>query len=184
MRSQHGLTITESIIIILIIAIIVAIAVPNFGDSNTRSPVSRAKSDMRSLATAIETYYVDHKRYPAMTPLSDWIPKGKHDKLRKIGGGALSVPAAGSYPHKTQAGLTTPIAYVTSLFHDPFFPLADNTPFVYAANDEWWILVSCGPDEDYDVVNPPAVLRGREEEIRARLSAATYDPTKRHGVGW
>ena len=49
--------------LVRIIAILAAIAVPNFLEAQTRSKVSRIKADMRSLATAIEAYRTDYNSY-------------------------------------------------------------------------------------------------------------------------
>src|SRR5215210_3826948 len=66
MRSDtEGFTLIELLIVVAIIAILAAIAVPNFLEAQTRSKVSRVKADQRSLATAIEAYYVDNNSYPA-----------------------------------------------------------------------------------------------------------------------
>jgi prepilin-type N-terminal cleavage/methylation domain-containing protein len=57
-------TLIELLIVVAIIAILAAIAVPNFLEAQTRAKVSRAKNDMRTLATAIESYQVDNNNYP------------------------------------------------------------------------------------------------------------------------
>jgi type II secretory pathway pseudopilin PulG len=49
---------------VAIIAILAAIAVPNFLEAQTRAKVTRVKADMRSVATALEAYYVDFNSYP------------------------------------------------------------------------------------------------------------------------
>lgn len=55
----------ELLIVIAIIAILAAIATPNFLEAQTRSRVSRVMADQRTIAVAIESYYVDAGRYPA-----------------------------------------------------------------------------------------------------------------------
>ena len=63
MKRALGFTLIELLIVVAIIAILAAIAVPNFLEAQIRSKVSRAKSDMRALTNAMEAYYVDHNTY-------------------------------------------------------------------------------------------------------------------------
>jgi len=60
----RGFTLIELLIVVAIIAILAAIAVPNFLEAQIRSKVSRVKADERTYATAIEAYYVDWNTYP------------------------------------------------------------------------------------------------------------------------
>jgi len=60
-------TLIELLIVVAIIAILAAIAVPNFLEAQTRSKVSRTASDMRSVAVAVEAYRVDNNDYPLPT---------------------------------------------------------------------------------------------------------------------
>jgi type II secretion system protein G len=62
--SNKAFTLIELLIVVAIIAILAAIAVPNFLEAQVRAKVSRAKADMRTMATALEQYAVDNSSYP------------------------------------------------------------------------------------------------------------------------
>jgi len=62
--NKKGFTLIELLIVVAIIAILAAIAIPNFLEAQTRSKVSRAKADMRTCAMALESYYVDSNALP------------------------------------------------------------------------------------------------------------------------
>src|SRR5690349_11907880 len=62
--STKAFTLIELLIVVAIIAILAAIAVPNFLEAQTRSKVSRAKADMRTMVTGLESYAVDNNKYP------------------------------------------------------------------------------------------------------------------------
>ncbi len=95
----YAFTLIELLIVVAIIAILAAIAVPNFLEAQTRSKVSRAKADIRTIATALESYRVDNSRYPP-TPFSS----GGTSVLRVV-----------------PTRLSTPIAYLSSSnITDPF----------------------------------------------------------------
>jgi prepilin-type N-terminal cleavage/methylation domain-containing protein len=90
MRKRNAFTLIELLIVVAIIAILAAIAVPNFLEAQTRSKVSRVKADMRTLATALESYAVDTNHYP-------------FDFAEDV-----------SFPYYIHRGLSTPIAYLTN----------------------------------------------------------------------
>lgn len=104
--SRVAFTLIELLIVVAIIAILAAIAVPNFLEAQTRSKISRSAADMRTVDTAIQAYLVDFNNEPKVDGL---------------------VPGPGEYSSWwgfVSTRLTTPIAYITSR---PVMPFTDAT---------------------------------------------------------
>ncbi len=194
MKRNRGFTLIELLIVVAIIAILAAIAVPNFLEAQTRSKVSRVKADFRALSTALESYVVDTNYYP-------------------VGMNAAGMQTDLSWSNLTC--LTTPVAYMTSVgFKDPFKPIgrfgpwlgygvSGNTSESYLyfylgngfstakTNETWaekdgvpatsmrkaWVLSSNGPDRCQDELQRTAlgpVSHGWSDAVYAN---SIYDPT-------
>lgn len=137
---HSGFTLIELLIVVAIIAILAAIAVPNFLEAQTRSKVSRTLADMRSIATALESYAVDNNRYPP-TPFF-----GVTGVLRVV-------------PNQ----LSTPIAYITTAqMNDPFIDrsLGDfEYPTSPPNNKATWSPCSSANCSPFEPTNPTAGWR-------------------------
>ena len=63
-RTSKGFTLIELLIVVAIIGIIAAIAIPNLLNAIDRGKQKRTMADVRSIGTAIESYAVDTNLYP------------------------------------------------------------------------------------------------------------------------
>jgi len=69
-RTEAGFTLIELLIVIAIIGILAAIAIPNLLNALQRGRQKRTMADIRTLATAIESYNIDQSVYPSAVALS------------------------------------------------------------------------------------------------------------------
>ena len=59
-RNQKGFTLIELLIVVVIIGILAAIAIPKFANTKEKAYVASMKSDLRNLITAQEAYFSDN----------------------------------------------------------------------------------------------------------------------------
>ncbi len=104
---KNGFTLIELLIVVAIIGILAAIAVPNFLNAQIRAKVANVQSDFKAVETAMESYRIDNNTYPIDSDNS--LPIG------------LSM-------------LTTPIAYLSSFPRDPF--VRADQQFIAGAGDD------------------------------------------------
>src|SRR5437870_8175752 len=65
LRNERGFTLIELLIVVAIIAILAAILIPNFLRARAQSQYAASKGNLKNLATALESYFVDKASYPA-----------------------------------------------------------------------------------------------------------------------
>ena len=174
---RKAFTLIELLIVVAIIAILAAIAVPNFLEAQVRAKVSRAKNDMRSITVGIEALRVDQNAL-----LVDFWGDDTAVGVNRIQN-RFGIKTQGTNNRGGTMGvfvpLTTPVAYITSVPIDPFAKFASMYPglivedwmephtYMYMCSDPidggWidgfttprmveneYILFSSGPDRVYE----------------------------------
>ena len=63
-KSEKGFTLIELLIVVAIIGILAAIAIPQFSSYRQKAYNSAATSDIKNLKTGMEAYYADNQAYP------------------------------------------------------------------------------------------------------------------------
>ncbi len=99
--TRSAFTLIELLIVVAIIGILAAIAVPNFLNAQVRAKVARVYSDIRAQGTALEQYRLDNNHYP---------------------------PSSQFYPRLLR--LTTPMAYMSTLPYD-IFAVSEADPHIH-----------------------------------------------------
>lgn len=143
-ETRKGFTLIELLIVVAIIGILAAIAVPNFLNAQLRAKLARVQSDMKALSTALESYFIDNNHYPNF---QGW-----------------EVPARYNPVSFHLIPLTTPISYISSVdLNDPFLKVVsaggyddeverhsynyrNYENFSDTVNFKAWVLNSMGPD--------------------------------------
>lgn len=67
-RNRHGFTLIELLIVVVIIGVLAAIAIPKFQSTKGKANAATLKADLRNLATAQEAYYYDNNTYSTSLP--------------------------------------------------------------------------------------------------------------------
>lgn len=168
---RRGVTLIEILVVVAIIGILAAIAVPSLLHAQTRAKAARVRADLRTLAGAIEAYTVDY----GLPPL-DWkVSRGDPQAPGMEAGTSGILHPGHAVPGGVRPGLTTPVAYIQDCWiPDPFSSRGlpfDQQKYSYNwfapsplrgfdANPDYtfqeygsyygcWRLGSIGPDRDF-----------------------------------
>lgn len=113
--NRRGFTLIELLIVVAIIAILAAIAVPNFLEAQTRAKVSRCKADMRTISTGLEVYRLDANKYPPDYQFDSLVPRDLRCFLTRL------------------QVLTSPISYLSAVPEDVYAAPAINRDRIQTA---------------------------------------------------
>lgn len=124
MRKPNAFMLVELVVIVAILGIMIAVAVPNFTRAEERAQVSRVRADLHMVAVALESYSADHGRYPLHGFPEEWPEPGStydYDYASQVLSGVI----------------TTPVAYLSSLtaMRDAYVP--DYPPGTFSEQQNW-----------------------------------------------
>lgn len=126
-RFSHGFTLIELLIVIAIILILISIALPNFLEAQARARVTKSKSEMRTIATAIEALRSE-RGVLLIDFWDDHTFEGDTRTRTKFNGiGHWFPPCSIVHPDQRSMEcvlfpLTSPVKYLTTIPRDPFAP--------------------------------------------------------------
>lgn len=116
--NSKGFTLIELLIVVAIIGILAAIAVPNFLNAQVRAKLSRCYADMRSILMSVEQLRLDTGHLP-LDGWDDDTPEGR-DILKRVFNGVGDFPEGVRSKVHYLAVLTSPVPYLSSVPIDPF----------------------------------------------------------------
>ncbi len=132
-KRRQGFTLIELLIVVAIIGILAAIAVPNFLNAQLRARLAQMQTDLKALGNSLLIYRMDNKCYFDNTA---------------------------SNPYRELRPLTTPMPYITAIPNDPFRRPGNTRYQSKTAHYDYtavgpkcrdgWKLHGLGPDKDED----------------------------------
>jgi type II secretion system protein G len=141
---KRGFTLIEIMIVIAVMAILIGIALPHFKGMQDEGNTAKAAGELRTLATAIESYYIhNHKAYPS----------------QRTSGAQTAWQSAltGSSPKIVTIALT-----------DPFDPSKEYSYLTNASSGStYYVAFSVGPDGTGDItaIDANGTLTGSGDDI-------------------
>jgi type II secretion system protein G len=106
-RRERGFTLVEIMIVVLIIGILLAIAVPSFMNARERSRANACRANLRQIQAAKEQWAMANNRGPNATPeWDDLVPTFMQQQPSCPSGGTYTIDNLGTNPRCSITGHT------------------------------------------------------------------------------
>src|SRR5438093_4475423 len=109
--NRKGFTLIELLIVVVIIGILAAIAIPKFANTKEKAYISSMKSDLRNMVTAEEAYFADSVKYTTSTSCINPAPAGNAAWCPTIGNSAGTITVGTG----TAAGWSISVTHTTAV---------------------------------------------------------------------
>ena len=164
---RRGFTLIELMVVIAIIIILAAIAIPNYLTMTARAKRSRVASDFAAIATALETYKTDWNTYPiaAVQAITLTTAGGFGSEITGGTGGYL---APTKNTGTTASGETAPITYMTANILKSMI-----NPYSNAAGDQYKYTGAAGTTTSHWLLTATTVASGAGNVFLSRTDEQT-----------
>ena len=157
MKRSRAFTLIELLIVVAIIGVLAAIAIPNFLLAQIKSQIARVEGDIKALSTAMEVYRLDNNDYPNSTTAAVFQSLTRMEEL------VSPVPYMNTIPVDpfNKYGIEGHLSPKEYIYHNDTASDWPRNVFIDLRNFHYgrgkltpnWIIISHGPDhttQDFD----------------------------------